>query len=171
VFELAKEILNKMAGFIQLPVIFPKCFTATPGRNDDLDSGLLQRFDDTFLGVISLVRDHRSRLDVDKDKLRSDQIVNLTRRQAESGWVAQGIDPSMNFRRRTAARATDRLLVLVTANGTATVLMGPNQGTVDHHVFLIGIFGQKREQLGPKAFCRPSAKPSMNVLEGAECVR
>src|SRR4051812_30445423 len=77
VLEFAKEVLNEVAGFIQLPVILPRGFTATPRRNDDLDCGLLQRFDHAFLGVISLVCDHRSRLDVREENLRSGQIVDL----------------------------------------------------------------------------------------------
>jgi hypothetical protein len=143
VLEFAKEVLNEVAGFIELPVILPRGFTATPRRNDNLDSGLLQRFDHAFLGVISLVCDHRSGLDIREENLRSGQIVDLAGGQEELGRVPQGIDPSMNFGRQTATRATDRLVRRVSSNRATAVLMGSNQSAVDHHIFLIGILGQK----------------------------
>jgi hypothetical protein len=104
---------------------------------------LLQRFHHAFLGVISLVCDHRSRLDIREENLRSGQIVDLAGGQEELGRVPQRIDPSMNFGCQTAARATDRLVRKVSSNRATAVLMGSNQSAVDYHIFLIGIFGQK----------------------------
>jgi hypothetical protein len=111
-----------------------------------------------FLGVISLVCDHRSRLDIREENLRSGQIVDLAGGQDELGRVPQRIDPSMNFGCQTAARATDRLVLapkgltasgrqsrpsVVSSNRATAVLRGSNQSAVDYHIFLIGIFGQK----------------------------
>ena len=41
-FEVTEEVFNEMTGFIQIPVIVSTCFTAGPGRDDNLDSGVFQ---------------------------------------------------------------------------------------------------------------------------------
>ena len=58
--EFAEEVLNEMAGFVQLLVILSRSSALTPRRNHDLDTGLFQRLNDPVVGVIGLVGDHRA---------------------------------------------------------------------------------------------------------------
>jgi hypothetical protein len=92
----------------------------------------------------------------------------------------------MDFGRQTAARRTDRLGLApkgLTASGrqsrpsvvpphcAAAVLMGSNQGAVDQDVFLIGILGQKRQQIVPNPLFCPSAEATMDVFDVAKRLR
>src|SRR5688572_25846769 len=51
------------------------------------------------------------------------------------------------------------------------MLMGPDQGAVDHHVFLVRILGQDGQQVSRDAFASPSAEPTMNILEVSKLLR
>jgi hypothetical protein len=76
-FESAEEVLNQVACFVEFPILMARGFTVTPGRNDNLDCGLFQGSNNTVISVISLVRDHRTGLEVCPANLRTSQIVNL----------------------------------------------------------------------------------------------
>ena len=51
------------------------------------------------------------------------------------------------------------------------MLMSPDQGAVDHDVFLIGILGQNRQQVMPKTFFGPPAEPALDVFVCTENLR
>jgi hypothetical protein len=54
-----------------------RILTVTPGRNHNLDSDLFQGSNNTVISVISLVRDHRTGLDICQENICTSQIVNL----------------------------------------------------------------------------------------------
>jgi hypothetical protein len=76
-FEFAEEVLNQVACFVEFPIIMARILTVTPGRNHNLDSDLFQGSNNTVISVISLVRDHRTGLDICQENICTSQIVNL----------------------------------------------------------------------------------------------
>jgi hypothetical protein len=55
--------------------------------------------------------------------------------------------------------------------GAGAVLVGPDDGAVDHRVFVVGIGGQMLEDLLPDPALGPAAEPAMGVLPIAESLR
>jgi hypothetical protein len=48
------------------------------------------------------------------------------------------------------------------------MLVGPDDGGVDHRIFIVGIIGQGFEKILPDAAFRPSRKPPVGVLPASE---
>ena len=101
--EFAKEILNEMTRFVQVPVIVPNRFTAAPGRDNDLDSGLFQGLNHTVVGIISFIGNDATGLNLRQKMIGSNQIVNLPRGQQETRGIAKGVGLGMDFCRQTAS--------------------------------------------------------------------
>ena len=104
---------------------------------------MFQGLNHTIVGIIGFIGKDGAGLNLRQEMISSDQIVDLPRRHQEARGIAKGIGSGMDFGRQTAARPTDGLFVRLAARRPTTMLMSPNQGTVDHDVFLIGILGQE----------------------------
>ena len=163
VLEFAEEVLNEMAGFVKLLIVLSSSSAFTPRRNDDLNSDLFQRLNDTVVGVIGLVGDHRAGAQMGQQNIG-----------ASCAW------PGVSKNRVGLPRASVNAWILVDnpprdrpiacwfgSRPPGAVLMSANDGTVDHDVFRVGLLGQYGQQLGPDAFFRPPAEPAMNVAEVA----
>jgi len=74
--EFAEEALHQVACFVEFSILMARVFTVTPGRNNNLDSGLFQGSNNTVISVLSLVRDHRTGLDICQENIRTSPIVN-----------------------------------------------------------------------------------------------
>jgi hypothetical protein len=68
---------------------------------------------DVRVGVVALVGNHGFGREVFEQRLGLRYIVNLTRRERERDWIAERIDGRVDFRRQSATRAADRLILAV----------------------------------------------------------
>jgi hypothetical protein len=82
--------------------------------------------------------------------------MGLSRRQHQFDRISQGIDEGVDFGRQSAAGSTDRLLAVFFSRPGA-MLVGADNGGIDHHVFVVVIARQQFENtienpaLGPPA--------------------
>src|SRR5262245_53654811 len=65
------------------------------------------------VGVVALVSNHGDGREVFEQRLSLSYIVNLPRRERERDWIAKRIDGHVDFRRQSATRAADRLILAV----------------------------------------------------------
>jgi hypothetical protein len=87
-------------------------FSVRLGRNDRRDVARLEPLD-VRVGVVALVGNHGFGREVFEQRLGLRYIVNLTRRERERDWIAERIDGRVDFRRQSATRAADRLILAV----------------------------------------------------------
>lgn len=62
-----------------------------------MPTGLFERSDDPFIGIIGLVGNHRMGGHIGQQNIRTIQIASLSWRQKEAGGVAHGIDGGVDF--------------------------------------------------------------------------
>lgn len=91
--QSSKEVLNQMAGLIQMPVIVALDSTGTEAGNHHRLTSLNEWRHYPNLSVVGLVR--------------NDQIGRMTRREVKTGGVAQRIHRGMDFGAQPAAAASD----------------------------------------------------------------
>ena len=111
--ELAEEVLHQVARFVHFFVVEALKLSITLGRNDELFSCRKQRFDDTLIGIGSLVCQQGVGLHLGQKQVGTLQIMGLPRSQEEGQRIAKGIDHGMDFRAQSAFAAPDRLVFAV----------------------------------------------------------
>jgi hypothetical protein len=74
----------------------------------------------------------------------------------------------VDFGARPAAGPADGLRTVFFAGA---VLMGTHYGGIDHHVFVVMIFGQQLENVFEDPAFRPPAKPLVGRFPGAKTLR
>jgi hypothetical protein len=85
----------------------------TLGRNDELFSCRKQRFDDTLIGIGSLVCQQGVGLHLGQKQVGTLQIMGLPRSQEEGQRISKGVDHGMDFGAQSAFAAPDRLVFAV----------------------------------------------------------
>ena len=108
--EFSEEIFDQMASFVDLPVELPWDLSVGFGRNDGELAGRREGGKDPLVGIIRLVREERVRLHAREQRVGSEQIMGLARREVEADRIAQSINQSMDFGAQTAAGSSDRLV-------------------------------------------------------------
>ena len=107
--EFGEEVFNQVARFVEFLVVlalhFPVCF----GRDHGLFSGLLQRFEHSFVGVEALVGDHGPCLELRQQHIGAVQIAGLAFGEVEADRIAKRIDGGMNFGAQPPFAASDGL--------------------------------------------------------------
>src|SRR5262249_48672850 len=81
-------------------------------RNDRRDVARFEPLDER-IGVVALVSNHGVGREVFEQRLGLRYIVNLPRRERERDWIAERIDGRVDFRRQSATRAADCLILAV----------------------------------------------------------
>ena len=107
--ELGEEVFNQVAGFVEFLVVFALHFSVSLGWNDGLFSSLLQRFEHPFVGVESLVGDHRAGLQLRQQNVGSVQFAGLAFGEMKAYWVAERIHGGVNLGAQPAFAASDGL--------------------------------------------------------------
>ena len=95
--KLCKEVLDQVAGLVEVLIIVPPCFAGYFWRNDRLDPRRLQPVDDPFIDVISLVCDEDVGLNLTNQNIGTVQIARLSRRQVKAQRIAEGIAKRMDL--------------------------------------------------------------------------
>jgi hypothetical protein len=108
--ELAEEVLNQVAGLVQIFVVVALHFPVGLGRNHRRFAGLRQRFEYPFVGIVAFVGNNNRRFYSGQQRLRSFQITGLSGCQEKTDRIAEGIDGGVNFRAQPAPAASDRLV-------------------------------------------------------------
>ena len=108
--ELTIEVLHEVARLVQFLVVER---SITLGRNDELFSCRKQRFDDTLIGIGSLVCQQGVGLHLGQKQVGTLQIMGLPRSQEEGQRISKGVDHGMDFSAQSAFAAPDRLVFAV----------------------------------------------------------
>ena len=108
--ELTIEVLHEVARLVQFLVV--EAFDYS-WADDELFSCRKQRFDDTLIGIGSLVCQQGVGLHLGQKQVGTLQIMGLPRSQEEGQRIAKGIDHGMDFRAQSAFAAPDRLVFAV----------------------------------------------------------
>jgi hypothetical protein len=109
VLDYVEESLDQIALLIKREVTFPFDLAICFGRDNHLDIAQFKAFDEA-VGVISLVTKQRPGLDLSDQRLGLFDVVDLASGKAEHQRIAQGIDDSVDFRRKATARPAYRLV-------------------------------------------------------------
>jgi hypothetical protein len=83
--------------------------------------------------------------------------------------ACRGRRQGMDFRAHPAAAAVDGLILIFFWRAGA-VLVGSDDGAVDHRIFVVGIGGQAFEHALPNPVLGPAAEPPMCVLPAAKAL-
>jgi hypothetical protein len=100
--DYAEEPLDEIALAVKSEVAVTSDFPVGSGRDDHADLPRRQAFDEV-IGVVALVAKQSFWLDLRHQCFGLGDVVHLATRQAESQWVAEGIDDYVDFRREPAA--------------------------------------------------------------------
>jgi hypothetical protein len=105
--------------------------------------------------IIGLVGNNRPRFQVVHKRVRALQVVSLPRRQVKACRVAQNIARRLDF-----FVVSPPWLRLIASSGplfcAGAVLMGTDNGSINHGVFIVRIVGQMLENLLRNAALAPT---------------
>ena len=114
-------------------------------------------------------------------------LISICRRSgyqwpfAARSWACPGVSEKANglprastkawdFCAQSAAAAADRLVFIIFGSAGA-VLVRPDDGAVDHGVFVVGLCGQVLKQPFPHPGLGPAAKPPVRILPITKALR
>lgn len=102
-FEPAEEVLDQMAGLVEVLVIVARRFSIALGRNDRRLAGFAERFDHPLVGIEALVGDHRIGGDRGKKRIGAVEIMGLARSEMEAGRIAERIGSGVDLGAQSAS--------------------------------------------------------------------
>ena len=108
-FEPAEEVLDQMAGLVEVLVIVARVLAIAFGRYDGRLAGFAERFDHPLVGIEALVGDHRIGGDGGEKRIGAVKIMGLTRGEVEAGRIAERIDGGVDLGAQSASASPDRL--------------------------------------------------------------
>jgi len=105
----SKEVLDQMAGLVQMSVIVTLYGTSPQTGNDHRLAGLNERCHHPSLSVASLVGDDQIGRRIPKQDIRTFQIGGLPGREVKTGGIAQRIHRGMDLCTQSTTAASDGL--------------------------------------------------------------
>lgn len=108
--ELCEEVLDQVAGLVEVAVMVALDHTVFPGRDDNRFPRRLQGQDDPLIGIIAPVSQHRVRFEAREQNVGAVEIASLTAREHEGNRVAQSVCYRVDFCAEAALAATDGLI-------------------------------------------------------------
>ncbi len=111
--EFGKEVLDEVAGFVEIGVIGARGLAVGAGRNNGNDPRLFERLDHPLVGIVSFVGEESPSLQAWQQGIGTDQIVDLPRCEMEARWVAHGIGGGVDLGRQPTLAAPNRLLLTI----------------------------------------------------------
>ena len=113
-FEPIDTALDEIAPLIRFPIIFNRCLAIGPRRDNGLDASVHQIVAN-FVAVVALVAEEFVRIHIVKfhQRIIAFDLVHLAAGDIESQRVAFGVRAEVDFGREAAARAAERLLILI----------------------------------------------------------
>lgn len=108
-FEPAEEVLDEMAGLVEILVVVAQRLSILLGRYDRRLAGFAERFDHPLVGIEALVGDYRIGGDRGKKRIGAVEIMGLARRQVETGRIAEGVDGGVDLGAQSSPASPDRL--------------------------------------------------------------
>ena len=114
--QLGKEVLNQVSPAILVSVELPGLLAIRLWRNHRFDLALFQAIQDSRFCSISNVCQQGLDLiqKIFQQNIRTLQVMDWTRTEMKTRWIAEGITGCMNFGRQTSAGATDTFLGAIT---------------------------------------------------------
>lgn len=107
-----EETLNKLPGFVVMPVDVPLGFSVAAWRDIGLSALSLDGFNQVVAVIASVGRDPIG-LDVGNQGRPFGHISHLPAGEDQANWVAQGKDAGVNLGGQSALRPADRLITAV----------------------------------------------------------
>lgn len=108
--ELAEEVLDQVARFVERFVVGPRRRAAALGRDHRQLAGGGERFDHPGIGVECLVGNQRVGGKRGQEGVGTLQVVRLAGREQEADRVAERIDQGVDLGAQPAFAAADRLV-------------------------------------------------------------
>jgi hypothetical protein len=109
-FEFGEEVFDQMPGLVEFPIILTLHFSVGFGRNHCSFTGILQRNQNTLVGIEGFVGEHDLRFYLRQQHIGSVQIASLTAGKMKADWIAQGVDCGVNLGAQSAFAASDGLI-------------------------------------------------------------
>ena len=175
VFDDVEEPFDQVALGVKREVAVALCLAVGFWRDNRRDGARFEAFDEG-VGVIGLVGEQSLRLDLRGQRLGLRDVMGLAAGQADDQGIAERIDDGVDFRREPAARPSTSsgglwLLRAPFFARSRAVLMRPDNGRVDHRVFVVGIIRHGLEKILPDTAHSPARKALVDILPVAEALR
>lgn len=110
--ETSEKVLYQVPCPVKMPVIPARFLGGALWRNHCLLASRFQEGDNSFPGVITLIRNHRIRLYLRQEYIRAVQVVILSWRQVKACRVSQGVDRCVNLCTQASPAPPDRFLLM-----------------------------------------------------------
>ena len=110
--EFAEEVLDEVAGLVDLPVVSALGFAIAFGRDHRGFPCRVQRLDDALVGIEGFIGQQSIGGHSRQELVGPLQIMGLTRRQKKRERVAQRIDQRMDFGAQPAFATPDRFVAV-----------------------------------------------------------
>ena len=94
---------------------------------------------DEAVAIIAFVGEEGCGFDFLGQDLGLRYVVNVSAGEAHRQWIAQRIDDGVNLGRPSSARAADRFVRIPFFSSPGAVLVGSDDGCIDHGVLVVRI--------------------------------
>jgi len=109
-FELRKEVLDEVSGFVNVAIVAAVDRSGRFGGYDGCFACVAKHVDDPFVGIVGLVGEQHIRGHGREKVVGADEVVRLAARETEADRIAKGIDQGVDFGAQSSSGATDGLV-------------------------------------------------------------
>jgi hypothetical protein len=109
--ELAEEILDQMAFFVEFAIELARRQAVWPRRDYGGFASRRQPVEDSAIGIESAICDQQVGGHMRQQRIGPGQVVRLSRRQQQAQRIAERVDQRMDLGAQTAAAAAKRLVL------------------------------------------------------------
>jgi hypothetical protein len=109
--ELAEEILDQTALFVEFPIEFARRQAVWSRRDDGGFASRRQGVEYAAIGIEGAIGDQQIGGHMRQQRIGSGQVVRLSRRQQEAQRIAERVDQGMDLGAQTAAAAAKCLIL------------------------------------------------------------
>ena len=109
--ELAEEILDQVALFVELAIEIARYQTVWSWRDYGGFAGRGQQVEDPAIGIKSAICDQQVGGHMRQQRISPGQVVRLSRRQQKAQRIAERVDQRMDLAAQTAATAAECLVL------------------------------------------------------------
>lgn len=108
-FEPAEEVLDEMAGLVEVLVVVSLRSPITFGGDDRRFAGPSKWLDHPLAGIETLVGDQRIGREVGKKRVGAVEVMGLARGEVEAGGIAERIDGGVDLGAQSSPASPDGL--------------------------------------------------------------
>ena len=162
--------LDEIALGVECEVAGPFDLSGRSWRYHSLDGAYFKAVDEA-VGIIALVGEQDSRLDLGRQRFRLGDVVSVATGEAERQWIAERVNDHVDFCRETTARAADGLVAPPYLRAPALCWCALTMVASIIAYSLSGSSAKVLKRFLPNPARRPARKALVDVLPVAEAFR